>query len=151
MTPIHIPSKFCWVGLCTAKFCHEMRQTWVEISRYPCVISPNPVRHSNKDMKHSNVALSSICAWCILLPYRWFSYLGNVQPTAPVRNSSIQVGKPVVLSVRGIVQLESEIWFSIIKNVNNWCWKCCWRKLTYSWWSVFLWTSTRCHIHPKTM
>ena len=25
----NIPSTFCWVGLCTAKFCREMKQTWV--------------------------------------------------------------------------------------------------------------------------
>ena len=123
MTPIHSPSKCCWVGLRTVKFWNEMRQTWVEISRYPCVISPNRVGHSDKVMKHSNVALSSICAWYIPLPYRWYSYLGTIVPTAPVRNSSNQVGKPVAMSVRGIVQLESEIWFSVIKNVNSWSWK----------------------------
>ena len=56
---IHIPSKFCSVGFRTVKFCHPMRQTWVKTSQYPCVISPNPVGHSNKVMKHSNVALST--------------------------------------------------------------------------------------------
>ena len=29
--------------------------------------------------------------------------------------------------------------------------RCCWRILTYSWWSVFPWTSTRCPIQPNTM
>ena len=114
---IHIPSKFCCVGLRTVKFSHPMRQTWVKTLQYPCVISPNPIGHSDKVMKHSKVALSSICA----LPYRLYSYLRNIQVTGPVGNSSYQVGKPVTLSVRGIVQLENEIWFLIIKNVNKWC------------------------------
>ena len=65
-----------------------MWQTWVETSQYPCVISPNSVGHGEKVMKHSNVALSSICAWCIPLLYRWYSYLGIIQVTAPVGNSS---------------------------------------------------------------
>ena len=38
-----------------------------------------------------------------------------------VGNSSYQAGKPVTLSVRGIAQLENEIRFLIIKNVNSWC------------------------------
>ena len=83
--------------------------------QYPCVISPNPVGHSDKVMKHSKVALSSICA----LPYRLYSYLRNIQVTGPVGNSSYQAGKPVTMSVRGIVQLENEIWFLIIENVNK--------------------------------
>ena len=44
-------------------------------------------------------------------------YPGN----GPGENSSYQAGKPVTLSVRGIVQLENEICFLIIKNVNRWC------------------------------
>ena len=55
------------------------------------------------------------------LPYRWYSYLGNIQVTVPVGNSSNQAVKPVTLCVRNIVQLENEIWFLIIKNVNSWC------------------------------
>ena len=92
-----------------AKFCRPMRQTWAETSQYPYVISTNPVGHSDKAMKHSKVALSSICAQCTPLPYRLYSYLGNIQVTAPVGNSSFQAGKSVTLSVRGIVQLENEI------------------------------------------
>ena len=148
---IHIPSKFCCVSMCTLKFCHPMRLTWVKTSQYPCVISPNPVGHSNKVMKHSRVALSSICAWCIPLTYRLYSYLRNIQVAAPVRNSSYQAGKPVTLSVRGVVQLENGICFLTIKNVNRWCLQCCWSILTHPWWSVYLWTSTRCPIHPDTM
>ena len=37
----------------------------------------------------------------------------------PVGNSSYQARKPVTLSVRGIVQLENEIWFLVIKNINS--------------------------------
>ena len=114
---IHIPSKFCCVGLRTVKFCHPMRQTWVKTLQYPCVISPNPVGHSDKAMKHSKVALSSICE----LPYRLYSYLRNIQVTGPVGNSSYKAQKPVTLSVRGMVQLKKEICFLIIKNVNKWC------------------------------
>ena len=99
-----------------------MRQTWVETSQNPCVISPNPVGQSDKVMKHSKVALSPICAYCIPLPYRLYSYLRNIQVTGPVGNSSYQAWKPVTLSVRGIVQLDNEFWFLIIKNVNRWCW-----------------------------
>ena len=63
-------------------------------------------------MKHSKVALSSICAQCIPLPYWLYSYLPNIQPLL-----EILVIKPGNLwpSVRGIVQLENEIWFLIIK------------------------------------
>ena len=118
---IHIPSKFCCVGLHTVKFGHPLRQTWVKTSQYPCVISPNPVGHSDKVPKHSKVTLFSICASCIPLPYRLYSYLRNIQVTGPVGNSSYQAEKPVTLSVRGIVQLENKIWFSIIKNANRWC------------------------------
>ena len=114
---IHIPSKFCCVGLRTLKFYHPMRQTWVKTSQYPCVISPNRVVHSEKVMKHSKFALSSICE----LPYRLYWYLRNIQVTGPVGNSSYQAKKPVTLSVRGIVQLENEIWFLIITHVNKWC------------------------------
>ena len=115
---IHIPSKFCCVGLCTVKFCHPMRKTWVKTSQYTCVISPNPVGHSIKVIKHSKVAFYSNCA----LPYRLYSYLRIIQVTGPAGNSSYQTEKPVALSVRGIVQLEkNDIWFLIIKNVNKWC------------------------------
>ena len=114
---IHIPSKFCCVGLRMLKFCHPMRQTWVKTSQYLCVISPNPVGHSDKVTEHSKFALSSICE----LPYRLYSYLRNIQVAGPVGNSSYQADKPVTLSVRGIVQLENEIWFLTITNVNKWC------------------------------
>ena len=80
------------------KFCHPMRQTWVETSQYPCVISPNPVGYDDKVMKHSKVALFSICVQCTPLPYRLYSYLGNIQVSARVGNSSYQVRKPVILS-----------------------------------------------------
>ena len=50
-----------------------------------------------------------------------------------------------------IVQLEKEICFLIIKMSTDDANRCCWRILTYSWWSVFPWTSTRCPIHPNTM
>ena len=116
----HIPSKFCCVGMRTVKFCNPVRQTWVKTSQYPCVISPNPIGRSDKVMKHPKVALSSICAQCIPLPYRLYSYLRTTQVTAQVGNSSYQAGKPVTLSVRDIVQLENEIWFLIIKKVNGW-------------------------------
>ena len=59
-------------------------------------------------MKNSKVAFSLICAYCILLPYRLCSYLRNIQVTVQVGNSSFHAGKPVTLSVRGIVQLENE-------------------------------------------
>ena len=118
MIRIHIPSTFCRVGLRMVNLCHPMRQTWVKTSQYTCVISPNPVEHSDKVMKHSKVALSSICA----LPYRLYSYLRNIQVTGPAGNSSYQADKPVTLSVRGIFQLEkNDIWFLIIKNVKKWC------------------------------
>ena len=60
---------------------------------------------------------------CMVPPItkRWYSYLVNIQGTALVGNSSYQAGKPVTVSVRGIVQLENEIWFLIIKNINSWC------------------------------
>ena len=29
--------------------------------------------------------------------------------------------------------------------------RCCWRIVTYPWWSVIFWTFTRCLIHPSTM
>ena len=144
---IHIPSKFCCVGLRMLKFCHPMRQTWVKTSQYLCVISPNPVGHSDKVIEHSKFALSSICE----LPYRLYSYLRNIQVTGPVGNSSYQAEKPVTLSVRGIVQLENEIWFWLSQMSTNDANRCWWRILTYSWWSLFPWTSTRCPIQPNTM
>ena len=104
MIRIHIPSKFCCVGLRTVKFCHPMRQMWVKTSQYPCVISPNPVGHSDKVMKHLKVAFSSICE----LPYRLYSYIKNIQVTGPVGNSSYQAEKPVTLSVRGIGPVEKQ-------------------------------------------
>ena len=39
----------------------------------------------------------------------------------PGNSPSYQAGKHVTLSVRGIVQLENEIWFLIIKNINRCC------------------------------
>ena len=53
----------------------------------------------------------------ILIIFISTEYPGN----SPVGNSSYQAGKPVTLSVRGIVQLENDICFFIIKNVNKWC------------------------------
>ena len=118
---IHILSKFCWVGLRTAKFCHPMRQALVETSQCHRLISPNSIGHSDKVMKNAKVANSSVCVRCLPLPNRWYSYLGNIQGTALVGNFSYQAGKPVTVSVRGIVQLENEIWFLIIKKINSWC------------------------------
>ena len=65
----------------------------------------------------------SLLNLCIPLPYRLYSYLRNIQITGPVGNSCYQAGKPVTLSLRGIVQLENEMWFLIIKNVNRWCYQ----------------------------
>ena len=53
----------------------------------------------------------------ILIIFISTEYPGN----SSVGNSSYQAGKPETLSVRGIVQLENEICFLIIKNVNRWC------------------------------
>ena len=88
---------------------------WMKTSQYPCVISNNPVGRSDNVMKHSKVALCSLCA----LLYRSYSYVRNIQVTGPVGNSSYQAGKPVTLSVRGIVQLENEICFLIIKKCQQ--------------------------------
>ena len=150
MTRIHIPSKFCRVGLCTAKFCQERRQTWVEISGCPFVISPNPVGHSDKVMKHSNVALSSICAWFIPLPCRWYSYLDNRQQS----RLEIQVIKPVnqwPCLWESLYCKKTKFGFWLPKMPIADANKCCWRTLTYSRWSVCLRTSTRWPIHPNTM
>ena len=95
-----------------------MKQTWVETSQYPCVILPNPVGRSDKVIDHSNIPLSSNCAWRIPLPYRWHSYLGNIQVTISVWNSSYQARKPVTLYVRDIVQFENEIWFLILPEAR---------------------------------
>ena len=100
-----------------------MRQTWVKTSQYPCVISPNPVGHSDKVRKHSKSrSLLNLCILhSITIPIIFISteYPGNSLGWI----SSYQAGKPVTLAVRGIVQLENEICFLIIKNVNRWCWQ----------------------------
>ena len=100
-----------------------MRQALVETSQCHRLISPNSIGHSDKVMKNAKVANSSVCVWCLPLPNRWYPYLGNIQGTVLVGNSSDHAGKPVTVSVRGIVQLENEIWFLIIKNVNSWCYQ----------------------------
>ena len=100
-----------------------MTQTWVKTSQNPCVISPNPVGHSDKVMKHSKSR--SLLDLCIMhpisIPIIFISteYPGN----SLIWISSYQAGKPLTLSVRGIVQLENEIWFLILKNVNRWYWQ----------------------------
>ena len=143
MIRIHIPSKFCCVGLRTVKFCHPMRQAWVKTSHFTQSCWPQWESYETP-----KVTLSSICA----LPYRLYSYLRNIQVTGPAGNSSYQAEKPVTLSVRGIVQLEKTIFgFWLSKMSTNDANRCCWRILTYLWWSLFPWTSTRCPNHPDTM
>ena len=96
-----------------------MRQTWVKTSQYPCVISPNPVGHSDKVMKTlKGRSLLNLCIMhpiTILIIFIYTEYSGN----SPVGNSSYQAGKPVTLSVRGIVQLENDISFFDYQNCQQ--------------------------------
>ena len=149
MTRIHIPSKFCRVGLCTSKFCHEMRQTWVEISGCPFVISPNPVGHSDKVMKHSNVTLLNPCMMHPL-PYRWYSYLGNSKQSR-LEILVIKPGNQWSCLWESLYSSKTKFGFWLPKMAIADANRCYWKTLTYSRWSICLWTSTRLPIHPSTM
>ena len=92
---MYIPSNFFWVGLAHGEVLTPSDLSVHGDFRYCGVISPNPGGHSDEIMKHPKVADSPICAWCFPLPYRWYSYLQNVQATAPVGNSINQAGKPM--------------------------------------------------------
>ena len=144
MIRVHIPSKFCCVGLRMVKFCHLMRQMLVETSQYPCVISTNPVGHSDKIMKHSKVAFSSITIPIIFISRE---YPGN-SPGWKFSSSSRETCDPVCerhcpVRKRNLVL--------IIKNVNSWCWQVLLKDIDIFVVVRFPWTSTRCPIHPNPL
>ena len=77
-----------------------------------------------------NITLSSFCAWCIPLPYLWFSYLGNIQVTAQVENSSYQAGKPDPVCERHCPVRKRNLVFDYLKcrqlrltGVAEGCWQ----------------------------